>query len=166
MEYEKTQMFSETIVIKSHDLLKSKNIDGYILNHLKKNENKCHNNGYIIPDTTEIIQRSIGKISSINNQNFIQFNVNYKCNLIIPAPDDLFKCKVENITHMGVVAYLEYKDVKSIKDSPILFIVPKQFIDEKMIEDINKDDIITIKVLDTRIKFQSTQIQVIGEFIK
>ena len=166
MDYEKTQMFSETIVIKTHELLKSKNIDGYILHYLKKNENKCHNNGYIIPDTTKIIQRSIGKISSINNQNFIQYNVNYTCNLITPAPDDLFIGKVENITHMGIVAYLEYGDVKSIKDTPILFIIPKQFIDGKDSEKFNKGDEIKIKVLDTRIKFQSSQIQVIGEFVQ
>ena len=165
MDYEITQMFSETIVIKSNELLRTKNIDGYVLNHLKKNENKCHNNGYIIPDSTKLVQRSIGKISSINNQNFIEYNVNYQCKIIIPATDDIFNGKVDNITHMGIVAYLDYKSTESIKESPILFIIPKQFVEDKLIETLNKGDEIKIKVIDTRIKFQSNQIQVIGEYL-
>ena len=165
MEYFKDQLFSETLVIKSSDLLKSKNIDGLLHNTLKKNENKCNNNGYVIEDTTKIIQRSIGKISSINNQNFIQFSVNYQVKLILPNKDDIFECIVDNITHMGIVAYLDYKD-KTIKDSPVLFIIPKQFVDDEIIKDISINSKIKAKVLDTRIKFKSEQIQVIAEYVK
>ncbi len=165
MEYFKDQMFSDTIVIKSSDLLRSRNIDGFIHNTLKKNESKCHNNGYVIEDTTKIIERSIGKIYSTNNQNFIQYNVNYKVKLIIPNKDDIFECIVDNITHMGIVAYLEYKD-KKIKDSPILFIIPKQFVDENILKNVNKNSKIKVKVLDTRIKFKSEQIQVIAEYLE
>lgn len=165
MEYFKDQLFSETLVIKSSDLLKSKNIDGFLHNTLKKNENKCNNNGYVIEDTTKIIQRSIGKISSINNQNFIQFSVNYQVKLILPNKDDIFECIVDNITHMGIVAYLDYKD-KTIKDSPVLFIIPKQFVDDEIIKDISINSKIKAKVLDTRIKFKSEQIQVIAEYVK
>lgn len=163
MEYFKDQMFSDTVVLKSSDLMRSKNIDGIIHNNLKKNENKCHNNGYVVEDTTKIIQRSVGKISSVNNQNFVHFNVNYQVKLIIPNKDDIFECVVDNITHMGIVAYLDYND-KTIKDSPILFIIPKQFIDDNT--NISKNDKIKVKVLDTRIKFKSEQIQVIADYIQ
>ena len=66
---------------------------------------------------------------------------------------------------MGIVAYLDYKSTESIKESPILFIIPKQFVEDKLIETLNKGDEIKIKVIDTRIKFQSNQIQVIGEYL-
>ena len=163
MEYFKDQMFSETIVVATYELLRSKNIDGFIHNNVRRNENKCHNNGYVVEGTTNIIQRSIGKIYSVNNQNYIQFEVNYTVKLIMPNKDDIFECKVDNITHMGIVAYLDYND-KTVKDSPILFIIPKEFVNDKI--NINKNDKIKIKVLDTRIKFKSEQIQVIGEHIE
>ena len=65
---------------------------------------------------------------------------------------------------MGIVAYLDH-NVESVSDSPVLFIIPKQFIDEDTIDKFKKNDKIKIKVLDTRIKFQSKQIQVVGEYI-
>ena len=70
MTFEKNQLHSDTILLKTSSLFQSKNIDGFILNHLKRNENKCHNNGFVIPDSTVLVQRSIGKVVSINNQNF------------------------------------------------------------------------------------------------
>ncbi len=164
MTFEKNQLHSDTILLKTSSLFQSKNIDGFILNHLKRNENKCHNNGYVIPDSTVLVQRSIGKVVSINNQNFIQYNVNYKNKSIAPSKDDIFDCIIENITRMGIVAYLDH-NVESVSDSPVLFIIPKQFIDEDTIDKFKKNDKIKIKVLDTRIKFQSKQIQVVGEYI-
>ena len=162
---EKEQLISETIMIKSSNLLKVKNIDGYILYYLKNNyENICHNNGFVLPDSTELIQRSYGKVVSNNNQNYIQYNVNYKNKSIIPTPDDIFDCIVDSKTKMGIIGFLKYKDISEVKDSPILFIVPTEFI--KNDKNINKGDLIKVKVLDTRIKFQSKQIQVVGEYVQ
>ena len=161
---EKEQIISDTILIKSQDLLRTKNIDGYILQYLRNNyENLCHNNGYVIPDSIELIQRSHGKITSNNGLNYIQYNINYKNKSIVPTKDDIFECVIENVTKMGVVGYLKYNDISEIKESPILFIIPNEFITNEI--NFTKGDIIKVKVLDVRIKFQSTQIQVIGEYL-
>ena len=161
---EKEQIISDTILIKSQDLLRTKNIDGYILQYLRTNyENLCHNNGYVIPGSIELIQRSHGIITSNNGLNYIQYNINYKNKSIVPTKDDIFECVIENVTKMGVVGYLKYNDISEIKESPILFIIPNEFSSTEI--DFAKGDIINVKVLDVRIKFQSTQIQVIGEYL-
>ena len=72
------------------------------------------------------------------------------------------ECIIDNITRMGIVAYLNYNDCKSVEDSPILFIIPKDFL-EGNIESFSKGTTIRVKVLDTRVKFMANQIQVIGE---
>ena len=72
-------------------------------------------------DIKKIEKKINFKIS--HNQNFIEYNVNYQCKIILPTTDDIFNAKVDNITHMGVVAYLDYKSTESIKESPILFII-------------------------------------------
>ncbi len=168
MSIEKEQLLSDTISIPSRNIYKNNKIDGYILHYLKnKYEKKCHNNGYVIPDSIEIIQRSCGKIETINNESFIQYNINYKNKSIIPTKDDVFECIIDSITRMGVIAYLNYKESEdsSIKESPLLFIVPKDFLPEGKIDQLKINDTINIKVLDTRIKFMAEQIQIVGEGI-
>ena len=66
---------------------------------------------------------------------------------------------------MGGVSYLNYKGGEDfeIKDSPLLFIIPKEYFDEEKIKTLKVQDKINVKVLDTRIKFMSKQIQIIGE---
>ena len=162
---EKEQLISDTILIPAKDLLKNKNIDGYILHHIKNNyENICHNNGYVIPDSSELIQRSYGKIVTINNMNYIQYNINYKNKSIIPIKDEIFNCIIDSKTKMGIIGYLDFKNVTEISNSPILFIIPNEFINTE--KEISKNDKIKVKVLDTRIKFQSKQIQIVGEYVQ
>ena len=59
------QILSETIQIKSSDIFKTRNIDGIISHKLKKYEGKCTKNGYIVKDSIEIVNRSVGKIINI-----------------------------------------------------------------------------------------------------
>lgn len=167
MGIEKEQLLSDTFHILSSELLKNKNIDGLIHFKMKKMyENKCSKNGYVLPDSLEIVQRSVGKVITINNRSYVQFNVNYKIKSIIPCKGDIYKCIIDSITRMGVIAYLNYKNSENseIKDSPVLIIVPKEYFDDdNKLSDLKLGDTITIKVLDSRIKYMSTQIQVIGE---
>ncbi len=168
MTIEKEQLVSDTILIPARQICKNKKIDGYLLHHLKKEyERKCHNNGYVLPDSIEIVQRSVGKIETINNESFIKYNINYKNKSIIPTKDDIFECIIDSITKMGVIAYLDYKetDESTIKESPLLFIIPKEFLPEGKIDQLQKNSKINVKVMDTRIKFLSEQIQIIGEAI-
>jgi DNA-directed RNA polymerase subunit E'/Rpb7 len=168
MTIEKEQLISDTILVPVRKIYQNKKIDGYLLHYLKKEyENKCHNNGYVIPDSIEIVQRSVGKIETINNESFIKYNINYKNKSIIPTKDDVFECVIDSITKMGIIAYLDYRkeEDSSIKESPLLFIIPKEFLPEGKIDQLKKDSTINVKVLDTRIKFRAEQIQIVGEAI-
>ena len=159
--FEKKQLITNTLLVESKDILSKKNIDGYLKYILKKKyEPKCNNNGYIIPDSLELIQRSIGKIVSIDNKNYTKYEVTYKIKSIIPCVGDLFDCIISSNTKMGIIGYLEFNNT-TIETSPLLFIVPKEFLNEtKKYEVGNK---MNVKVLDIRIKFMSDQMQIIAE---
>ena len=167
MAIEKEQLLSDTFHIKSSNLLKSKNIDGLLKHKMKKQyEKKCSKNGYVIADSFDIIQRSIGKLITLNNESYIQYEVNYRIKSIIPCKDDIYECIINSITRMGIIAYLNYKEKEDseIKDSPLLIIIPKEsFNEDNLITDYTIGQKIKIKVLDSRIKYMSKQIQVIGE---
>ena len=160
--FEKKQLLTNSLLVESKNLLNKKNIDSYLKYILKKKyEGKCNNNGYIIPESLNIIQRSVGKITTVVGKSYIKYEITYEIKTIIPCVGDVFKCIINSNTKMGLIGYLDYNDNKEIEKSPILFIIPREFLDEK--KNYKVDSKIDAKVLDVRIKFMSDQIQIIAE---
>lgn len=165
-KYLKDQIDTEIIQIPSNEIIKTKNINSYIKYYLIKNyEGLCNKNGLIIKDSINLVNRSIGKIITHNNQSKIEYNINYSYKILNPCKDDEFECIIDNITKMGIIAYLNDDNINSINDTPILFIIPNEYIEI----DINKLIIkqkINIIIIESRIKFKSNQIQVVGKLTK
>ena len=159
MVVEKEQIISDTILIQSSNI--RKNIDGYIQHYMKdKYEDKCHENGYIIPNSLEIVNRSHGKLSIIDNISYLKYEITYKVKSIIPTVGDIYECKIENLTKMGALGYLDYNSC-TLETSPIIFIIPNESIKDS--DNISVGDKIRVKILDIRIKFMKKQIQVVAE---
>ncbi len=156
------QILNSLIQIKSSDIYRTRNIGGLILHKLKKYEGKCLKYGYILPDETELINKSQGKIRNIDGKSIIEYNVTYKIKSILPAIGEKYDCIINNITKMGLICYIEIGGIKDLKSSPILIIIPKEYCEiEKQREGFK----INIEVLDKRIKYLSSQIQIIGKII-
>ena len=121
------QILTKTIQIKYKDITKNRNIDGIIQNELKKNEGKSTKEGYILKDSIEIIQRSIGKMLTINKESLIQYKVTYKIKSILPKIGDKYECYIQNITKMGLLCFVKIENIEDITNSPLLIIVPKEY---------------------------------------
>lgn len=154
------QILSETIQIKSSDIFKTRNIDGIISHKLKKYEGKCTKNGYIVKDSIEIVNRSVGKIINIDNKSLIEYKINYKIKTISPNKGCIYDCIINNITKMGLICFVEFGDQKELKTSPLLVIVPKEYCD---IEKVKEGSRIKVETMDKRLKYMGTQIQLIGK---
>ena len=129
--YIKEQLLTTKIHINPSDIFNTKNIDGLIKFQLKQNiEGYCGKYGYIIPNSLVVIKRSIGTILPNSNSSKIEFNINYKINVILPSINDIYECIIDNITKMGILAYLntDIPDLNNIKNSPILVIIPQEYI--------------------------------------
>jgi DNA-directed RNA polymerase subunit E'/Rpb7 len=161
-----TELITTTISIPI-DKLKHKNVDGIILYKLKTLcGNRCSTHGLIEKDTIEIINRSIGKISHVNNESSITYDITYRCQVINPCKGDEYECYINSITKMGIIAYIKKDDKDTIETSPLLIIVPQDYINDTF--DIKPSDInkkIKIRILDTRSKYKSEQIQIVAELL-
>ena len=156
------QILNRTIQIKAKDIFNTKNIDGIITHKLKKVEGKCTKSGYIQEDSTQIIQRSIGKLCNINRESYIEYKINYKIKSILPKIGDNYECIIGGITKMGLICYMELPNTTNIENSPLLIIIPKEYCE---IEKYKNGDKINILAIDLRIKFMATQIQLIGKIV-
>jgi len=163
----KEELKNTTIHISSKDIYKTKDIDGLIKFTLKKQiENVCGKYGYVLEDSVSIVKRSIGKIVSQGGKSNIEYNLTYKMNTILPCKGDIYEAVIDSITKMGLISYLKLEDEKfhSVKESPVLIIVPQMYLDKEL-ENYSKNQKIKIEVLDKRIKYRAKQIQVVGKII-
>mgnify|MGYP001354482623 CR=1 FL=1 len=142
----------------------SSDINQMILLNLKKRyEGVCNKDGYIIKDSIQLINRSIGQIKTINNISFINFNVTYSSDIIYPSIDSEYETYVETINKVGIISYIKLNEDDTLKDSPYIVITPKEYVDDKVFESIKVNDAITVKVKSFRIKYASQQIQIVSE---
>ena len=163
-DYIKEILYTTSIQLNSIECSKCKSIDGLIKYKLKiENEKLCNKNGYVLENTLKLINRSIGKIVTHDNISMIEYNITMKLKVIYPCEKDIFTIKIDNITKMGIVGYLYDKDKEyNIETSPVLFIIPSQYIEDI---DLYKIDMkLDVQVLQSRIKYKSKQIQVVCKF--
>jgi len=165
------QLLTTTVHISTRKLSKTKNIDGLLSFELKNRiEGLCGKEGYIIKDSIFIVQRSIGKVITINSESNIQYEITYKLKSILPCKGDIYHCIIDSISKMGLIAYIDFTDEVdeevTLKNSPLLIIIPNEYLQpDKTIEDYEINKKIIVSVLDSRIKYQAPQIQVIGKVV-
>ena len=165
-DYQKEILFTTSIQLNSNECSRCKNIDGLIKYKLKKEHEKlCNKHGYVLENTLKVVKRSIGKVVTHDNMSMIEYNITMKLNVIYPCEKDIFTVKIDNITKMGVIGYLDVSEDKyDIENSPILFIIPSGYIED--IESLKVGMKIEVIVLQSRIKYKSKQIQVVGKLSK
>jgi len=163
MEYIKEQLLTTTILLHSKEASKTNSIDGLLKYKIKnENENVCSKHGYILKDSVIIKNRSVGKVVNHNDESMIEYQITMKMNVIYPCEKDIFTCKVDNITKMGMIGYLSLGDY-TIETSPIIFIIPLEYTDDT--GGLSKDKEVKVEVLQSRIKYKARQIQVVGKIV-
>ena len=176
LSYINTQKLTTKINIKPNEL--NQNINEIIFLKLKElTEGVCINEGYVITDSIDIINKYIGKIINLNNKSYIEYCINYSAIILSPNKDDIINCYIDNINKLGIVAYIKFTElinsidninldidndqIDTFINSPLIIIVPETNIDD--ITKYNKNDNINIKVVAIRIKYNSDKIQIIGK---
>ena len=148
--------------------VKKEELDVQVENQLKSHyEGLCGKYGYVVKDSVDLVNRSMGRIITVDSESFIEYKVAYKTQSIYPCKDDVMECKIENITKMGILGFLDWSEdagaeAVTLKTSPIIFIIPEQFLEDIPDNMKSPGKTIEIVVLDCRIKYRSTQIQVVG----
>ena len=136
----------------------SRGLDESLQNLIKQElEGRCNNYGYILPDTVQITSKSSGKIISVNKISKIEYLVNYQFQSILPSPGDTYTCKVDSQSKMGLIAYLHNYD--SLRDSPLILIIPNIYLKDG--KSYSEAETLSVEVIESRIKYKNTQIQVV-----
>ena len=157
------QILQTSLKINSKDL--TKDIDNIILINLKKKyEGKCSEHGYIIKDSTSLINRKLGNVITINNNSYINFIVNYNAEILYPTEGDKLEIVVDRINKMGVLGFIKLNPDDNFDKSPLIIIIPNEYFNESTrdINSITENQKINVEILGCRIKFGFEKIQIIA----
>ena len=162
-----SQIETSTIHLKIQEIRKEE-LSLQILEEIQKTiEGSCGKYGFVIKGSTQLANRSIGKIVTVDSESHLEFQVKYKIDTIYPCRDDEYECKIDSITKMGIMGFLDYQlsdeEVPTSKNSPIIFILPNEFMNDTPDSQKQVGKTLKVQVLDSRIKYRSRQIQVVAK---
>lgn len=135
------------------------NLEKRMVNIIKKRyEGKCILEGFIKPDSCNIVSYSSGTVIEGDS---IVFNVVFRCEICLPYEGMDIECIVENITKAGIKAVL------NVDKSPlIIFLARDHHYNNKSFSSIKQGDAINVKIIGKRFELNDKFISVIGKFNK
>lgn len=156
-----TEIFTPAIMTKSFMLpfrVYDKNIHDTLLKHVKLNlEGKCLKEGYVKPNSVEIIEYSPGSIVSDN----IKFQISLQCMVCYPVEGMIIDCSVKNVTKAGIRA-----EISKYEHSPmVIFVARDHHYDNSYFANIIEDDVIQVKIVGMRFELNDKYVSVIAELL-
>ena len=154
-------IYSNTLITKKVEIpLKNigANIKEYITHRISKQmEGKCCIEGYIKPNTINVITYSSGLISNSK----ILFDVTFECLICFPVENMLIKCIVKNITKAGIRAELPETP------TPLVVFLARDhhYKNTEYFSSVKENDEINVKIIGQRFELNDVAISVIGEII-
>jgi len=161
-DYLSTQVLTTTINLQANKI--KGDINQLILFNLKmRYEGVCNKDGYIMKDSIELINRSIGQVNTIDGESIVMYHITYKADIISPAKGNKIDCVVDSSNKLGIIGYMKHTEDTTLKDSPFIIIVPEEYFKEEVFSSIEVNDTIKVMIESYRTKFLSNQIQVVAK---
>jgi DNA-directed RNA polymerase subunit E'/Rpb7 len=133
-----------------------KNMEYYFKKHaVRYIEGKCRKEGFIRPNSIKVISYSTGLLQADN----VVYDVVFSADVCYPCEDMIIKCKIINITKIGIRAII------SEVYNPIVLFISREHNASKNFEDYEEGNVINIKVIGHRFELNDEYISVIGEII-
>jgi len=157
---EQSVLFEQKIYLSPKDInrVAKESIDTILLKHLRnKLENQCSQHGFIIPDSLEILSRSMGHLENGTYTGNIVFHVQTQGRVYNPANGTRITGTILRKNKMGL--YVIYKDA-------IRILVPRDLhIGNQQFEDLDIDQTIEIEIRKSRFQIHDPFILSIGVYI-
>ena len=137
-----------------------KNVKEILENKLKnKLEGKCCKDGFVRPDSVQIISYSSGKLFEGSK---VEFEVIIEAFFAFPVEGMLIDALANNITKAGIKATIPDVDPTPI----IIFISRDHFSVDEYFKSVKENDKIVVRVIGQRFELNDPFISVIGELVK
>ena len=137
---------------------KSEDIHDLLVTKLKeRHESKCNANGYVRPDSVELIARSMGMAENGRYTGNLLYDCKMKCEVLYPKGGMVMDVLVIKVTKMGVYAVFE---------EAIRVLVPRDIhLGNVEFDNIHEGDMITIRLERSEMKTNAPFIMAVGSLV-
>ncbi len=157
----KQVMLTDTIYLKPYEI--NRNVDATILSNLKRKlEGKCIEPGFVVPDSVNIISRTLGITNPANLDGNVIYNIRYSASVCNPAVGQIVICTVGSTDKSQVVCYIHDQPRKSPLE---IYLSKHNHIGNVEFLTLKHGDIIKVKIAGSNFMTRDTQIVCIAEFI-
>lgn len=157
---EQNVLFEQKVIIVPKDMnrLGNESLDSILLNQLRQNlDGKCNQHGYVVPNTLEIVSRSMGILEHGRYTGNIVFHVQAQGRVYNPVNGTRVTGKIEKKNKMGL--YIIYKDA-------IRILVPRDLhIGSDEFETKEPGEEVTVEIRKSRFQIQDQFILSIGVLV-
>ena len=138
------------------------NISEIILQNLKdKVEGDSISDGYIKPESVEIISRNSGVMENHDFSGSVTYTIKYKADICIPCIDQVVECIIDTHDDTNSVCYIGDEDSSPME----IYLFRDHYIGNSDYINLKKGDKILIKIMKSQIEF-GKKILASGLFIK
>ena len=134
-------------------------IDDTLLFKLREEiEGKCIKEGYALPNSVEIVNRSLGEVQLSHFNGSMLYHCNFIVKVCNPNEGDVIKVNVTNVNKMGILAYAGEGD-----PPPLNILLPAQYhLNNQDFHRIQPGDTLDVKIVGKRFDSGESQISIIG----
>ena len=158
--YEK-KILSDIIHLRPNQL-NYPNISDIILQNLKdKVEGRCISEGYIKPESVEIVSRNSGVMENHDFSGSLTYTIKYKSDICIPRMGQIVECNVDTHDDTNSVCYIGDEETSPME----IYLFRDHYIGNSDYVNLKPRDKILIKIMKTQIEF-GKKILASGLFIK
>lgn len=138
------------------------NISDIILQNLKdKVEGRCISEGYIKPESVEIVSRNSGIMENHDFSGSLTYTIKYKGDICIPRIGQVVECKVDTHDDTNSVCYIGDEITSPME----IYLFRDHYIGNADYVNLKSGDKILIKIMKTQIEY-GKKILASGLFIK
>ena len=155
------------MILQSTIKIEPSNMNGNINENLEmtlknKVEGICIKEGYVKPNSINIISRTTGKMTLAIFDGNISYTLNYQALVCNPSEGDEIICTIQDINKSTINAYIE-----DPARSPLnIFLARQHHIDNQEYLKLKKNDKIKIKIIGKKFEYLDSNILVFGNLIK
>jgi DNA-directed RNA polymerase subunit E'/Rpb7 len=155
------QTLDKMVYISANDL--NSNIDKNISQKLNSDLNGiCIKEGFVKPNSIDIILRSEGNMKVSNFKAVVYYNVKYNVMICNPIEGQLIECMVSEVNKSNITCYVESEETSPLN----IFLSKQHHLGNEEYAKIKSGDKIKIRVLAKKFQYRDKQILVIGQFLE
>ena len=160
-EYD-TRTLSDVVIIPPMALGEGKTMQELLLERLKqKVEGICISDGYVRPESVEIVARSMGCMENHDFDSNITFAVSYNCKICNPKQGQILECQVAIADDTNIVCYVGDEETSPVE----LYLFKENHLGDTIFSGLRIGDKLKVSIIETVVQFGKPKVLATAQFL-